>query len=273
MATVAHQTIDRVDQPRGLSGTPFSRAIDRLIYVLTAGRFVVVVLTGFIPDSLMKIEAVQTGQRPPFPLVLHLHALFMGSFLLLLLTQTILVATGRCDLHKRVGILTLAVAVGLVVVGFVLVPTMYQQNLAFLQTAPAEAKPKIEQGLRIAENIKLLQIRIGILFPLFLMIGARARLRNSGLHKRMMILGTAMTLPAGVDRITWLPHTMPSSPVSPDLYVLAMVAPMFIWDVVRNRGVHKAYWIWLAINIPFAIAVHGLWDTPWWHAAMQRLLT
>ena len=37
---------------------------------------------------------------------------------------------------------------------------------------------------------------------------------------------------------------------------------MFAWDVVRNRSVRPTYVIWLAVNIPFAIAVHGLWDTP-----------
>ena len=29
------------------------------------------------------------------------------------------------------------------------------------------------------------------------------------------------------------------------------VAPMFIWDVVRNRRIHEAYLIWLAVALPF----------------------
>jgi hypothetical protein len=43
--------------------------------------FIVITLTGFIPDSLQKIAAVQSGARPPFPVVLHMHAVLMGSFL------------------------------------------------------------------------------------------------------------------------------------------------------------------------------------------------
>jgi hypothetical protein len=39
----------------------------------------------------------------------------------------------------------------------------------------------------IRDNIMLLQFRIGLLFPLFLLIGLRARGINAGLHKRMMI--------------------------------------------------------------------------------------
>ena len=87
-----------------------------------------------------------------------------------------------------------------------------------------------------------------------------------------MILATAMALPAGIDRIPWLPHTMPASPLSPDLYTLLAVSPMFVWDVLRNKRVHPAYVVWLAINLPFAIAVHGLWNTDWWHGTARQIM-
>ena len=118
----------------------------------------------------------------------------------------------------------------------------------------------------------LLQLRIGILFPLFLVMALRARSRDPGFHKRMMILGTAMALPAGIDRIPWLPSSLPASPVSADLYTLLAVSPMFVWDALRNRSIHRAYLVWLAIAVPAAIVVHALWDTAWWHAAAQRLM-
>ena len=102
MATVADQVIvERQKRPDILSGTPRAHSVDRWIYVFTAASFVVIVLAGFIPSSMAKIAAVQAGERPPFPLLMHLHALLMGSFLLLLLAQTTLVAVGRCDLHRR----------------------------------------------------------------------------------------------------------------------------------------------------------------------------
>jgi len=43
-------------------------------------------------------------------------------------------------------------------------------------------------------------------------------------------------------------------------------------DVIRNRRVHEAYWIWLAVALPFTIALHALWDTPWWHATARQML-
>lgn len=272
MATIAGMFAERPRRPDVLSGTPRAHAIDRWIYVFTAASFIVIVLAGFIPDSIAKIAAVQTGERPPFPIVMHMHAVLMGSFLLLLLAQTWLMATGRREYHMRLGIAAFVLAPALVVVGFVLAPTIYHETWATLQSAPPQAREKLQAAVSIKENILLLQLRIGILFPLFLAIGLRARGKNAGLHKRMMILATAMALPAGIDRISWLPATMPASPISPDLYTMLAVSPMFVWDVIRNRRVHEAYWIWLAVNLPFAVAVHGLWDTPWWHATARQIM-
>src|SRR3954453_16695809 len=99
MATVASTFVTRDERRDLLSGTPRAHSIDRWIFVFTAVWFIAIVLVGFIPDSLIKVPPVQAAQRAPFPTVLHVHALLMGSFLLLLLTQAVPIATGRCELH------------------------------------------------------------------------------------------------------------------------------------------------------------------------------
>ena len=272
MATLAETLSDENRRTDHLSGTPRAGTIDRWIYVFTAASFIVITLTGFIPDSLTKIAAVQAGERPPFPLVLHMHAVLMGSFLILLLAQTTLMATGRGDLHRRLGIAAFLIVPALVLVGLILVPTTYHYAWNAAQIAPPETREKLQQIVLFRDNIMLFQLRVGLLFPLFLLIGLRARGSNAGLHKRMMILATVMALPAAIDRISWLPTTLPVSPVATDLYTLLAVSPMFFWDVARNRTVHPAYLIWLGINLPFALAVHGLWDTQWWHGIAPRLM-
>lgn len=272
MATATASVFAGRGRPDLLSGTPRAHGVDRWIYVFTAASFLVITLAGFIPSSLAKIAAVQAGERPPFPLVLHMHAVLMGSFLLLLLAQTSLVAVGRCELHRRLGVLSMVLAPALVVVGLILVPASYHAVWNAVQAAPPGAREQLQQGVLVRDNIMLLQLRIGLLFPLFLLIGLRARGREAGLHKRMMILATAMTLPAGIDRIPWLPTTLPDSPLAPDLYTLVAISPMLVWDIARNRSVHKAYWIWLAFSVPLAVAVHGLWNTGWWHSAARSLM-
>jgi hypothetical protein len=249
-----------------------SNAVDRWIYVFMAAWFIAITLTGFIPDSLAKLAAIEAGERPAFPLVLHVHSVLMGSFLLLLMMQTTLAATGRLQYHQRFGIAAVALAPAIVVAGFILIPTMHHQMWDGLQAAPPDAQAAMQGLLRSFNNIMLIQIRVGIVFPLLVLIALMARKSDAGLHKRMMFLAIAPALPAAFDRVTWLPHTLPESPLSPDLYILLAVAPMFIWDLVRTRSVHKAYWIWLAFMVPSSMLIHSLWDTDWWQATAPRLV-
>ena len=66
MATIVRETVGN-GRPDVLSGTPRAGFIDRWIYVFTAAFFIAITLTGFIPDSAMKIAMIKAGQRPPFP--------------------------------------------------------------------------------------------------------------------------------------------------------------------------------------------------------------
>jgi hypothetical protein len=272
MATLAGNQYQSEQRADVLSGTPRAHAIDRWIFVFMAVWFIAIVLAGFIPDSMEKVALVRAGERPPFPPVLHAHAVLMGSFLLLLLTQTWMMATGRRALHMQIGILGMVLAAALVVVGSILAPTMYHQLWGAAHSGAPGAAEKFGPALSIWENILLLQIRIGVLFALFLAIAFKARGREAGMHKRMIFLATVMALPAGIDRIPWLPHTMPDSPLSVDLYTVAAISPMLAWDVIRNHKVHRAYWIWFAVTISCAVVVNLLWDTPWWHATARAIM-
>ena len=272
MATVATIPTPSGRRPDVLSGTPRAHAIDRWIYVSMSAWFIAIVLTGFVPDSVMKIAAVQAGMRPAFPLILHAHAVLMGSFLMLLLAQTSLVAMGRCDMHVRLGVLGMLLAPALVVAGFMLVPTNYQMAVEMSQSGSEAGRQAMAARLPQMENILLMQVKVGILFPLLLAIGLRARGRDAGLHKRMMVLATAMPLSAAFARMPWLPSTMPASPLSLEIYVLLAVAPMVAWDVIRNRSVHRAYWIWFIIYVAAIVVVRLCWDQPWWHVMARGML-
>jgi hypothetical protein len=117
-----------------------------------------------------------------------------------------------------------------------------------------------------------LQISAGVLFAIFITIALRARERNSGLHKRMMFLGTVLPLAASIDRMNWLPSSLPANPWATDLWIIVALAPMLVWDVLRNRKVHEAYWIWLAIYAPACLVVDYLWDKPGWHVMARAIM-
>jgi hypothetical protein len=260
---------ERIHAPAGKS---FASAVDRWIYVFMAASFIAYTLIGFVPDSMAKLAAVDSGQRPPFPPVLHLHAVLMGAFLVLLLAQSVLAATGRLQYHRSLGIAGFVLGPALVIAGFLLVPTMYHQVWGMAQAAPPDIRPMIEQGLREFENIMLVQIRVGLLFPIFLAIALAARRTDPGLHKRMMFLSVAVALPAAFDRMTFLPTSLPGNPLTIEFYPLVAIAPMFVWDLLRTHKVHKAYVIWVLVSLPAAILVHALWDSDWWHATARQLM-
>ena len=272
MATLAGTPAVQNSRIDHLSGTPRAGFVDRWIYVFTSALFIAIVLTGFIPDSLQNLAMIKAHQRPPYTLIADVHAVLMGAFLLLLLAQTVLVATGRCDLHRQLGLVAMVLAPSLVVVGIILAPTNYHAVWQGAHFGPPAVQAALTPVVPLVENILLLQIRVGILFSLFLTMGLLARGRDPGFHKRMMILGTAVTLPAAIFRIAWLPATLPASPLSLDVYVLIAVSPMFAWDVIRNRAVHRAYWVWVPIFAAASLLVNLTWDTPGWHATARHIM-
>jgi len=255
-----------------LSGTSRTNIIDRWIYVFTAASFIAIVLTGFLPDSFAKVAAIHAGQRPPFPLVLHIHAVLMASFLLLLLGQTVLVATGRRAWHMQLGIAALGLTPLIVLTGVVLAPTIYHGAWNAAQAATPAAKPQFQGLMSLLDDVLLLQLRSGIMFSIFMWIALRSRSRDPGLHKRMILLAVVAVLGAATDRMAWLPINAPFTPLSTDLYSLLAVAPLFVWDLVRNRGIHRAWLLFAAFYVPASVAVYALWHTPFWHATARHIM-
>ena len=238
-----------------------------------AAWFVVTALVGFIPTSAGKVMAVQAGVMPPFPAVLHVHAALMGSWLLLLLAQTTLMATGRRALHTQLGIAGAILVPAMVVTGFVLVPTMVSRNWALINAAPPEALEwGAERTRMFLSSLVAAQISAGVLFPTLVGWALLVRRSDSGMHKRLMILATAIPMAAAFDRLPWLPTSYPESPLSPLGWPVVWIMPMFLWDLVRARRVHKAYIAWAALYAPAAAVVYMLWWSPGWIALVQRML-
>ncbi|MBX7494349.1 hypothetical protein K3172_00605 [Qipengyuania sp. 6B39] len=254
------------------AGSNITAIIDRWIYVFMAVFLIAIVLVGFVPDSLAKIDAVREGQRPAFPVAMHVHAVLMGCWLLLLLAQTTLMATGRKSMHMQLGVAGALLAPALVLAGLVLVPTNIRVMTEFSAGAPPEVQEQVAGFMHFMTNIALAQLRIAVCFLLLVAIALRSRKTDSQLHKRLIVLATIAPLPAAFDRMTFLPHSLPDSPLTMDLWPLIALAPMLVWDLYRQKTIHRAYWIYAAVMVPSAIVVHLLWDSEWWLRMGGRLI-
>jgi hypothetical protein len=245
-----------------------ARSRGQAIYPFMAALFLVTAVVGFGPTSLTLLETVEAGQRPPLPPILHVHAVCMTTWLLLLLVQTSLVATGRAALHRTLGLAALVVAPA-AVVAMIGVALESWRAIAALGTS---AGPEWMASIAGASNILLEQLRSVVFFALFVGWALVVRRKDPETHKRMMLLATLMPLGAAITRIEWLPTTMPGSYVSQYAYLLLWLAPALIYDVVRRGAVHRAYVIGIALVLPFAIASQLLWGSDWWVAIAPRLM-
>lgn len=246
--------------------------IDRWIYVFMTLLFLGLVLAGFIPDSIEKVAAVQSGQRPPFPAILHIHAIVMGLWTLALVAQAALMVTHNAEIHKRFGAVLMGLATLVVIVAFVLVPVMRLQNVESILQAPPELVASLKAKFAVKLNILLVQIRHVSVFFSATLLGLVFRAKDSGAHKRLMIMGTAALIGAATDRIGWLPSSLPGNPATNLLWPIVALAPMFLWDIYRLRKIHTAYIVYFSIVVVAEIPIYLLWNTPAWHKLALQIL-
>jgi hypothetical protein len=229
--------------PLKTAGTSFER-----MYAGMAWLLVVIAVSGFAPRSL----AIVSGTMPMPPFVVHLHAAVMASWVALLAVQATLSLAGRMDLHRTWGLASLVV--GPLVLIMLIAVTIIRQNDA----AGTPAGP-------IVNNILFVQIRSIVLFPTFFVWALRTRRTDPQTHKRMILLATLMLLDAAIARMAWLPHNQfPKSYLSIHLYLLLLLVPPLLHDLIRLRRIHRA-WVWgLVLILPWVLATELAWGSDWW---------
>jgi hypothetical protein len=262
---------EAADTSFGRNPVTIGQFVDRWIYVFTAALFVVTALAGFIPDSAVMLERIRAGQHAPLSPIFHFHAVAMGSWLLLFLAQTVLMATGRRQFHKTLGLLAV-VLVPLIVatmIGMTFTTYRWQYSAAAAAALPAAA---LAGGKTFAANILIEQIHAVITFPLFVGWALAVRKTDPESHKRFMVQAILPALTAATARITWLPHTLPGSYAAEYGYALLCLTPALVNDLIQQRRLHSAYVIGLALMLAFFVLNQVLWDSPWWLATAPKLM-
>ena len=161
----------------------------------------------------------------PFPLspLLHWHGAVYSAWMLLLVLQTSLIASGRARWHGRLGIAGCGVAAAMIALGTLVAVTRTASGLTLDRGVP----PLVFLAVPL----------IGMLV-FALLVGAAVLLRgHAGAHKRLMLLATFEIVTAAVAR---LPFVEDWGPVGffgvTDVLVLAMIA----YDLTALKRVHSA---------------------------------
>ena len=251
------------------------RFIDRWIFVFMAALFIAVTLLGFVPASIDYIGLVKAHVRPPIPVVFHFHAVLMGSWLLLLLTQGTLVAVGRTALHRQLGVVSVLLLPAIVVAGVLIVQAQWRELQGNILAPHGFAPAQIAVFKGTIVKLLVLQTRMLIVFPALVVWALLLRAKDSQAHKRLMILATVIPLGAGLGRaldFLGAPENFGPPFFYLDLYSVVILLPLLIYDVVRQRPVQRAYIIWGACFVSSAVAMYLVAGSSWWALVAPRLM-
>jgi hypothetical protein len=187
----------------------------RLFYPALSVAMLAVVFVGFAPSYYLKAAYGTT----PLPLLFHVHGAAFTSWMLLLIVQSALVASGRTPLHRRLG-----------VAGGWLAATM--TVLAWMMA--------IDGGRRATNDASLgfMVVPMGTVVVFPALVGAALMWRRfPATHKRLMMIATTELLAAGVGR---LPGVGGFGPLGffggTDLVLVALL----IHDRVTDGRFHRA---------------------------------
>jgi hypothetical protein len=173
----------------------------------------------------------------PLPDVLiHIHGAAFSCWILLLIVQTSLVAAGRVDLHRRLGIAGFVLACAMVVLG-ILAAT---DGLARGHSPLASLDPKTFYALPMLNMV---------LFATLILFACRER-SHPAEHKRLILLATIGLTNAAFDRWPVLHHNLNAGVLLSDVLLLMLV----LYDLWSTRTIQRTT-LWGGI---FLILMHHL---------------
>ena len=161
------------------------------------------------------IPALQ-GNFPPAPPIVHLHAIIMVFWMLLLVVQSGLIGAGNVKLHRSLGTWGIAHATAVLLTGLAI-------QLIASRGGLDAGRPSGTDGLYLG-----LLAAIG--FPIMFALAMR-NTRRPEIHKRMILFAMLPVLPPGVNRF-WS-HALALEPIP--------VVPLYatLWSMAAAILIHE----------------------------------
>lgn len=230
---------------------PF-HAGDRNFFLAAAAAIWIAVLVGFGVDVAFRVLT----HAPPFPLIVHVHAVVFVGWVTLFTVQVALIRARRPEVHRRLGFAMIGLAVVMIGVG----------------PATAIIVDRLMFGTPAGDPV-FLAVQLTDIVAFAGLVGAAVVLRgDSPAHKRLVLLATLYITDAAFGRLT-LPLLGPRLPpgllsswfvvyAGPDLLMLAIGG----YDLVTRRRLHPAYVFGMAYVLGIQVTASGLLYAPAWRS-------
>jgi hypothetical protein len=188
--------------------------------------------------------------RAPLPSwVIHVHGAAFTSWILLLIVQTSLVAAGRVDIHRRLGMVGFGLACLMVVLG-----SMAATDLLGRDGAALGANAKAFYAASLGDMV---------IFGTLVYWAFRERFHPSA-HKRLILIATITLMEAAINR--WPFPIFQKSPLMIDVVAYSFLFLMIAYDLWSMRKVHRAT-IWGGLfmvvlqQLEIPIGTTALWQS------------
>jgi hypothetical protein len=207
----------RVEDP-----TPRARRNTHAFYAWAAVAAAAIIFAGFARTFYLR----SISGAPPLSPLLFAHGVVMTTWMVLFIAQVLLVAARQTDLHRRMGVVGLLLAILVIGVG---------------------VAASIDAGRRGASPAPAVPALVFMAIPLFdmplfagLVAVAVWKRRRPDIHKRLMLLATLGLLTPGIARI---PLAVIQRGGPPLLFGLALFFPLLCIaiDTARSRRLHPAF--------------------------------
>lgn len=225
MATAAHQThlIRPVSHPPG-----------RWFFVGMALAMIAISIAGFLPA----IIDPATRRAPLTPLA-EAHGIVYFTWLLLYLVQSLLIANRRVDLHRKLGLTSVALLALMIPLGFSTTTAMVRRGFDLSGDQHVDPHP---DGLTTQDAPTASVFNLAALATFIILataaIGYR---RRPDIHRRLMLFANITLISASITHLCGHVPTLRQSPTAfavafTILFVLSLLAPV-VGDYLIERRI------------------------------------
>lgn len=179
-----------------------------------------VVFIGFAPTYFL---ASAFHAKPLAAPIVAIHGAVLTSWIVLLVVQTSLAASGRTDIHRKLGVVGLALAPSVVLLGVLVANEMLRR----LWIAPG-FDAKLTYAVALSEILGF-AVPTGFAFLLR---------RKPAFHRRLVLVGTIAMMTAGFGR--WPVHFLLHKPLPAMLASFGLLLLLVIYDLLSMQRIHLA---------------------------------
>jgi len=218
-------------------------------YLVMSIILILIVFAGFAQSFYL---APMFETEPDIPIE-YVHGAVMSAWFIIFMLQTSLVAAGRSDIHRRLGILGAVIGVGVIVMGLIVIV----QIPAWLITQGTDFS--IEETQQIWSQVLWGDFGSIMAFSMFFGLGMLYRKRTN-VHKRLMLLATISIIGPAISRISVFPiFDGISTPVFSWSGILLLILATAGNDLLIGKRVHVVTFVggslFLAVRYVFPIII------------------